>query len=178
MFLLHCIQCPLQSLFLFYPIVTYKSSASKYQRMPQCHIPVPICWLFLILGLVDLGIGLGQPQFSTKTVPFLPTMSPPCGFASHFLPCNPLLKWVFSLLGGILNEGTDFWHFTHYLWGYTGSRHFHTLALTSVLIAVYLHHPLEDFLLFVPIIVPLPTSSVLVWQCQIQCAHFHLTIFQ
>ena len=54
----------------------------------------------------------------------------------------------------------------------------HAVALALVLLSAYLHLLPEHFLPFLPIIIPLPTSSVLVWQCHIQCAHFDPTILQ
>ena len=45
-------------------------------------------------------------------------------------------------------------------------------------ISVHLHLLPEHFLLFLPVIAPLPTSSVLVMQHHIQCAYYDPTIFQ
>ena len=101
----------------------WKKFALKYQRRPWCHIKVQINWLFLPLGLVDLDIEWGQLWLHINIILFSPSMSPLFDSASHSLPQKPLLKWDFSLLGGVSTECATFWHLTHYLWGCTGTGH-------------------------------------------------------
>ena len=75
------IQCPLVRLHIMlllglYPVAMYRNIASRYQRMPQCHIPALSYWLFLTLGPVDPGTRQSQLWLHINIVPFLPAMSP------------------------------------------------------------------------------------------------------
>ena len=109
----------------FYPVVTYKNVALKYQRMSQCHIPVPIYWF--IFSTMACG-----PRYQTRSsAPLHKDHTIPSHNVASVWLCitlltskTPLFKGDLSLLIRVSTEGANFWHLTHCLWGYNGAWNF------------------------------------------------------